>query len=234
MGFYRNGPESTGSDRLAMKTLLMSAAILLFIIFLFGVPLFLAAGSLDYWNGLLFLGIFSLGFFGLSMANPELTQKRSRAEEGDLSQSAAKALMTLFAAAVPIVSGMDYRCRWSAEPVVLVILSALVMAGGFFLLDSVMKENRFASSAVEIQNGQTVIDTGPYSVVRHPMYLGFTLVFISSPLVLGSFFALIPAAGIPLLLILRIRREEKVMRDGFAAYESYVKKVKYRLIPFIW
>jgi protein-S-isoprenylcysteine O-methyltransferase Ste14 len=226
LGFTESDP--------AMKNLSRSSVIFLAVILVFGVPLVLAAGSFDYWNGFLFLGIFSLGSFAVSVTNPELTEKRSRGNEEDKSQTAMKGLMTLCAAAIPIVSGMDYLHRWSAEPVIPVILSAIGMAGGFFLMYLVMKENRFATSVVEIQNGQTVIASGPYSVVRHPMYLAFTIVFLSSPLVLGSFFALIPAAAIPLLLTLRIRREEAVMRSGFAAYEAYARIVKYRLIPFVW
>jgi protein-S-isoprenylcysteine O-methyltransferase Ste14 len=108
------------------------------------------------------------------------------------------------------------------------------MAGGFVLLFRTMKDNSYASRVVEIQKDQNLIDSGTYSIVRHPMYLAFSIIFCVSPLVLGSLYSLLPALCIPVLLTFRIRNEEKVLRNGLAGYELYMKKVKYRLVPFIW
>ena len=108
------------------------------------------------------------------------------------------------------------------------------MAGAFVILSIVVKENSFASRVVEIQEDQKIIDTGIYSIVRHPMYLAFTIIFTVSPIVLGSLYSLIPALCIPFLLAFRIRNEEEVLRNGFVGYDTYTKKVKYRLIPLIW
>jgi protein-S-isoprenylcysteine O-methyltransferase Ste14 len=105
---------------------------------------------------------------------------------------------------------------------------------GAVMLFIVMKQNTFGSRAVEIQENQRVIDTGLYSVVRHPMYLAFSIIFCFSPLVLGSLYALIPTVLMPWLIALRIRNEEQLLRNGLEGYESYIKKVRFRLIPYVW
>jgi protein-S-isoprenylcysteine O-methyltransferase Ste14 len=133
-----------------------------------------------------------------------------------------------------ITAGLNFRYAWSAVPVPVVVVSALVMIGAFILLSVVMRENHFATRVVEIQENQRIIDTGTYSIVRHPMYLAFTLLFMASPIVLGSWYSLIPALGIPFLLTFRIRDEEKVLRNGLVGYDLYMQKVIFRLIPFLW
>ena len=201
---------------------------------IFGLPLFLAAGSLSFWNGWIFLAVFVICSTIISAINPELTTKRATGAEKEIPQEIIKLLLTLCACAIPLVSGLDYRNNWSSVPTTVVAVFSLIMIGAFVLLSIVLKENRFALRVVEIQKDQKIIDTGTYSVVRHPMYLAFTVIFSVSPLVLGSLYSLIPAICIPFLLAFRIRKEEEVLRNGLVGYDHYIKKVRYRLIPFVW
>ena len=133
-----------------------------------------------------------------------------------------------------IVPGLDYRFEWSHVPLWLVIIATAIMISGYLMFVLVMKQNSYASRVIEIQEGQKVIDYGLYAVVRHPMYLAGLILYGVAPLVLGSFYAMIPVIFLPFLLAYRIKHEEKVLREGLKGYEEYMKKVKYRLIPFIW
>jgi len=133
-----------------------------------------------------------------------------------------------------IIPGLDFRFNWSNVPLVVVLISTLIMLSGYMMVFIAMKQNTHASRVIEIQDEQKLIDTGLYSFVRHPMYLGGTILYGFAPLVLGSFYALIPMVFIPILLIIRIKNEEKVLINGLKGYDEYMKKVKYRLIPFIW
>ena len=134
-----------------------------------------------------------------------------------------------------ITSGLDYRFQWSNISILLVITSATIIIFGFILSFVVMKQNSYASRVIEIQKGQKIIDTGLYSIIRHPMYLSAVLIFCPTPLVLGSFYAFILCIIIiPFLFVIRILNEEKVLQQNLIGYTKYMKKVKYRLIPFIW
>ncbi|MCU0373174.1 MAG: isoprenylcysteine carboxylmethyltransferase family protein [Ignavibacteria bacterium] len=129
---------------------------------------------------------------------------------------------------------MDFRFHWSYVPLPVVLISTVIMMSGYLMFFIVMKQNTFASRVIEIQYEQKLIDTGLYSIIRHPMYLAGIILYGFTPLVLGSFYALIPMAFLPLLLIIRLQNEEKVLADGLKGYNEYMKKVKYRLLPFIW
>jgi len=205
---------------------------------LFGVPLFLSAGSLMFIGAWLFLGVFCLSvfvmFMYLAVKDPELFEKRMKMEEEDQSQMTIKVSLALIYLVTLVVSGLDYRFHWSSVPLAVVVFFAIVVALGAVMLFFVMKQNTYGSRAVEIQENQRVINTGLYSVVRHPMYLAFSIVFCFSPFVLGSFYALIPAFLLPWLIAMRIRNEEELLRKGLAGYEAYMRKVRFRLIPFVW
>jgi len=133
-----------------------------------------------------------------------------------------------------IVPGLDYRFHWSEVSLWLVFLSFVIMIGGYFMFIAVMLQNRYASRVVEIQQEQQLIDTGLYAIVRHPMYLAATILFFASVLVLGSWYALLPMAAIPVLLGYRIKNEEKVLINGLRGYTEYMQKVRYRMVPFVW
>ena len=205
---------------------------------LFGVPLFLSAGSWRFTGAWLFLGVFCLSVFViftyLAVKDPELFEKRMKMEEEDRSQMTIKVSLALIYLVTLVVSGLDYRFRWSRVPLQVVVIFAVVVALGAVMLFFVMKQNTYGSRAVEIQENQRVIDTGLYSVVRHPMYLAFSVIFCFSPFVLESFYTLIPAMSMPWLIALRIRNEEELLRKGLEAYESYVRKVRFRLLPYVW
>lgn len=204
----------------------------------FGVSLFLPAGTLAFWNAWVFLGLFVLSFLSiliyLALKNPEYAEKRFKANERERPQQVVMSLLVLSAIAMLVVTGFDYRLHWSSVPKGIVILSSILVLAAFVMLFFVMRQNSYASRVVEIQKNQEVIDSGLYSVVRHPMYLAFSVIFVLSPIVLGSWYSLIPAACIPILLTFRISNEEKVLMAGLKGYDAYVKKVRYRLIPFIW
>jgi protein-S-isoprenylcysteine O-methyltransferase Ste14 len=133
-----------------------------------------------------------------------------------------------------VVSGLDYREHWSSMPLIVIVTSLILVIGGFILLFFVMKENSYGSRVVEIQEDQKLIDTGPHAIVRHPMYLAFLIIFVFSAIVLGSWYALIPTLCITILVTFRIRNEEKQLIAGLKGYDQYVRKVRYRLVPFTW
>jgi protein-S-isoprenylcysteine O-methyltransferase Ste14 len=203
-----------------------------------GVLLFLPAGTLAYLNGWLFMtGLMLpmvLVLIYLYRKDPEFLEKRMKMKEKEKAQRRYLMLslpLYLIAFTMP---GFDYRFGWSDLPLWLVLAALVFMVGGYAMFFSVMNQNRYASRVIEIQEGQKLIDTGLYSVVRHPMYLSMIVLYLSASLVLGSYYALIPMAVFLLTLTIRITNEEKVLFAGLPGYEAYAKKVRFRLIPFIW
>ena len=207
-------------------------------ILILGAFLFLSAGDVTYWNAWLFLSAFAICmiFFGIYLyrTDKELLQKRLNSKEKEEEQKAYTYLAGISFLATFGVCGFDYRFAWSNVPLPAVIIALFVMLAGFALFVITLVYNRFASRTVEIQNEQKVIDTGVYSVVRHPMYTAAITMFFASPLVLGSLWAVIPMLLFLAGIIMRIRNEEKVLLNGLDGYAEYMKKVRYRLIPFIW
>jgi membrane dipeptidase len=219
---------------LIIRALVMYLFSLLFVVLL----IFLPAGSLKFWNGWLFISvlftamIFVLAF--LLVKDPDLLAKRLKTKEKEKPQKAYVTLSIIVLFFTFIIPGLDYRFHWSDVSVPVVLISTVIMMAGYVIFFAVMRQNAYASRVIEIQEGQKLIDTGLYSVVRHPMYLGGSILYLSAPLVLGSWYALIPAALIPILLIIRIMNEEKVLVNGLEGYPEYMKKVRYRFIPFVW
>lgn len=212
--------------------------IYLFSILLVGLLIFIPAGSIKYWNGWLFLGALFIPMICvliyLLVKDPDLLARRMKTKEKEKVQKVYLLLSVIACLCTFIIPGLDYRFNWSDVPFVIVIVSALVMMSGYFIFFTVMRQNTYASRVIEIEDEQKLIDTGLYSFVRHPMYLGAIILYGFVPLVLGSFYALIPMVFIPGLLIIRIRNEEKVLIRGLKGYDEYMKKVKYRIFPFIW
>ena len=205
---------------------------------LLGLFLFLCAGDIRYWNAWLYLAAFSAAIFSfgtvLYAKDKELLRKRLNTKEKEAAQKAYVFFTSLTFLAVFGLCGLDYRFGWSRVPFAAVIVALAVMLAGYGLFVLTMKQNRFASRVVEIQNEQKVIDTGVYSVIRHPMYAAAITMFFASPIVLGSFYAVIPMLFYCIGIVLRIRNEETVLQNGLDGYAEYMKKVKYRLIPFVW
>ena len=200
--------------------------------------LFLPAGSPDYWNGWLFLAIlfvpmFAAGIF-LMVRDPERLKKRLNAKEEQSEQKAVIALSGLMFLAAFVTAGLTYRFGWIAFPRWAVWLGVAVFLTAYLLYAEVLRENAFLSRTIEVQENQTVVDTGLYGVVRHPMYAVTLFLFLSMGLVLGSVvsFAIL-LLYIP-IIVRRIRNEEEVLEQGLAGYAEYKTRVKYRLFPLIW
>jgi protein-S-isoprenylcysteine O-methyltransferase Ste14 len=207
-------------------------------IVLFGIPLFPSASTLNFPNAWIFLGIFAISFAAilvyLSLTNPEYAMNRMKGEESETPQKIVMGLLVSSALLMLVIAGLDFRFRWSHVPNVVVVIASAIMAVTFILLFFVMKQNAYASRVIEIQENQKVISTGAYAIVRHPMYSVFVIMFLAVPFVLGSWFAIIPALSIPFLLSFRIRNEEEVLKKGLEGYEVYMKKTRFRLIPWLW
>lgn len=222
------------------KSLLVLRALLIYFLtfFLVSLLIFIPAGSLKFWNGWLFIGALfipmSCILIYLLAKNPDLLVKRLKTKEKEKAQKTYLILSTIVSIITFIVPGLDFRFNWSDVPVSVVLISTIIMISGYLMFFIVMKQNTYASRVIEIQDDQKLIDTGFYSFIRHPMYLAGTILYGFAPLVLGSFYALIPMVFIPILLIIRIKNEEKVLVNGLKGYDEYMKRVRYRLFPFIW
>lgn len=211
--------------------------------FLFGVALvglliFLPAGSFNYYNGWLLMGILFVPmlFAGVVMMckNPALLRSRLDAKENSREQSLVVKLSGLMFLAGFILAGLGYRFRWYVLPTGVVIGAAVVFLIAYILYAEVLRENTYLSRTIEVQKDQRVIDTGLYGVVRHPMY-GVTLIlFLSMPIVLGSVYSFLIFLAYPFIIAKRIKHEEAFLEQELDGYREYKQKVKYRLIPFIW
>lgn len=200
------------------------------------IVLFLPAGSFKYWQGWIFwIGFSSITFFiaaYFSKKAPDLLSRRMKNKEKESSTKAPSLLKIYYI--VYILPGLDFRFHWSNVPFWVVIISNVIALLGYIFIVIVFKENSFASTVIQVENEQHVITTGPYSIVRHPMYLGLVIISMFTPLALGSFWAIIPMIFVIPLNVYRIRAEEEVLSKSLKGYEDYCLKTRYRLIPFIW
>ena len=199
---------------------------------------FAPAGTFDYWQGWVVLVIIVAYLFGMTFYlfknSPDLLARRLRKQEREPAQIVIVSLTAIVFVAAFILPGFDRRNGWSNVPVPLVIFADLVLITGLLIIFFVFRENRFTSRTVEVDKGQTVVSSGPYGVVRHPMYVGISLMIIATPLALGSYWAALPGLLIIPMLMARIINEEQVLRRDLAGYTDYIAKIKYRLIPGIW
>ena len=223
-----------------MDAKLFSQAIIKFLsgLLIVGLLLFLPAGTAAYWQAWLLMGILFIPMFcaGLIMMkkSPALLRKRLDAKEEQSEQQAVLALSGLMFLAAFVVAGLNFRFGWIMLPAWVSYAAAVLFLLAYALYAEVLRENVWLSRTVEVQENQKVIDTGLYGVVRHPMYMSTLLLFLSMPLVLGSVISfVIMLAYIP-ILAKRIRNEEQVLEHGLEGYADYQKRVRYRLIPFVW
>ena len=205
---------------------------------LVGVLLFLPAGTLAYPGGwrlmaILFIPMFAAGLV-MMRKNPDLLKKRLQAKETQSEQSTVVKLSGLMFLAGFIVAGLDFRFQWLPLPGWVPYAAAAAFLLAYLLYAEVLRENTYLSRTIEVQEGQKVIDTGLYGIVRHPMYSATLLLFLSMPLVLGSLLSFLCFLAYPLIIAKRILNEEEVLKAGLPGYAEYLQRVKWRLIPLIW
>ena len=220
------------------KLLLNSIVKLLSGLVMIAILLFLPAGTWHYlyawlFIALLFVPMTMIGIW-LYLSQPNLLAKRLGNKEREQQQKNVVALSGLMFISGFVLCALDYRFGWSSVPVWLVVVASVIFLLGYGMYAEVMRENAYLSRTIEVQEGQQLIDSGLYGIVRHPMYTATILMFMAIPLVLGSFWALFVFAIYPILMVLRIQNEEQVLAKGLAGYPEYQKRVKWRLVPFIW
>ena len=221
-----------------MKLFVSALVKFLIGLLLVGLLIFLPAGTLAYPGGILFLCLLFIpmlvmGIVMLARARG-LLAKRLDAKEKQAAQKGVQSLSGLVFIAGFVLAGLDFRFSWSDVPLPVVIAASVIFLAGYGLYAEVMRENAYLSRTVKVEEGQTVVSTGLYGIIRHPMYTASILMFLAIPLVMGSWYALIPFAFYPALMVVRVLDEEKLLTAELQGYAEYKTKVKYRLIPFIW
>lgn len=205
---------------------------------LVGSLIFLPAGTLRYPYGwllmVLLFGPMLIAGFVMLAKSPEFLKKRLDAKEKQGIQKGVVAASGLMFVAGFVVAGLDFRFHWSSVPTWVVITASVLFLVAYALYAEVMRENAYLSRTIKVEEGQTVVDTGMYGIVRHPMYAATILLFLMIPLVLGSWYALIGFAFYPAIIVLRLKDEEELLTRELPGYCEYKQKVKYRIIPFIW
>ena len=205
---------------------------------LVGLLIFLPAGTLGYTYGWLLVGLLFgpmlIAGFVMLAKSPDFLKKRLDAKEKQGKQKGVLAFSGLMFVAGFVVAGLDYRFGWSKMPMWVTIAASALFLLSYALYAEVMRENAYLSRTVKVEEGQKVVDTGLYGIVRHPMYAVTILLFMAMPLVLGSWYALIAFAFYPAIIIVRLKDEEELLTKELPGYPAYKQKVKYRIIPFIW
>ena len=200
--------------------------------------LFLPASTINYWNAwllmmLLFIPMFLAGIV-MMIKSPELLKKRLNVKEKQGKQKQVVLFSAIMFIAGFIVAGLNYRYGWIMIPNIVVIISSIIFVLSYILYAEVLRENKYLSRTIEVQEGQKVVDTGLYGIVRHPMYTATIFLFLSMPLILGSIYSLFIFLLYPIIIAKRIKNEEEVLEKDLKGYKEYKEKVKYKLIPFIW
>ena len=213
-------------------TKLLAGAVLL------AVLVFLPAGTLKFANGWLFMGALFIPMLIIGIVlyvkAPDLLKKRLESKETESEQKAVVAVSGAMFLGGFIMAGLTYRFGWISFPKWAVIIGAVLFLLSYAMYGEVLRENVYLSRVIEVQKGQKVIDTGLYGIVRHPMYSATVLMFLSIPIMLGSVISFVIFLIYPIIIAMRIKNEEKVLEGGLEGYTEYKKKVKSRLIPFIW
>ena len=219
--------------------LFLHATFKMFIGFiLIGCLLFIPAGTINYFNGwlfmiLLFIPMFILGLY-LYIKNPELLKRRLNAKEKENNQKAVVLISGLMFVLGFITAGLNYKYSWFILPNIVLIVSCILFLISYFMYAIVLKKNTYLLRTIEVLDDQKVIDTGLYGIVRHPMYLATIIMFLTIPLILGSIYSFIIFLIYPIVIVIRIKNEEKILEKELNDYREYKNKVKYRLIPFVW
>jgi protein-S-isoprenylcysteine O-methyltransferase Ste14 len=224
-----------------MSLLVRTLAGFAFLFCMMGLVIFAAAGSLGYWQGWLLIGVFA-GASGLITAwlwghDKALLERRTKggpASEADPAQNVIQAFAGLIFLGTLAVPALDHRFGWSSVPPPLVFVGDGLVAIGFLVVFLTFRENTFTSGTIEIAEDQRVIDTGPYALVRHPMYAGALILFAGMPLALGSWWGLLVAAGVVPTLAWRLLLEETFLDDHLIGYRDYRSRVRFRLAPGVW
>lgn len=219
--------------------LLISALLKFFCgLALVGLLIFLPAGSLAFAGGWLLMGLLFapmlIAGFVMFFKSPEFLAKRLDAKEKQATQKGVLAFSGLMFIGGFVLAGFDFRFGWSVMPEWVVIVASVLFLMAYALYAEVMRENAYLSRTIKVEQGQTVVDSGLYGIVRHPMYAVTVLLFLMMPLVLGSWYALIVFACYPAIIVVRLKDEEDLLTRELPGYEAYKQKVKYRLIPFVW
>jgi protein-S-isoprenylcysteine O-methyltransferase Ste14 len=206
-----------------------------------GLLLFVASGTVHYWQAWVYLSIFTgasvLTTLYLVRKDPALLERRMSGgptAEKQLTQKFIMLCTSISFIALLVVPAFDHRFGWSTVPLVGVMAGDVLVAIGFYFTFLVYRENTFASATIEVTENQKVISTGPYAIVRHPMYASASLYLLGTPLALGSFFGLVPIAAMMPFLIWRLFDEESFLARNLPGYTEYQKRVKHRLVPFVW
>ena len=211
--------------------------IAMFPLFL-GLLVLLPAGTFRFWQVYLYFTVLIIplitAMIYLYRTAPELLERRMRTKEKEKQQKVFVALSSISIVGSFIVPGLDYRFGWSTVPFWFVIAADILVFLSYLFIFYVFKVNSYASRVIEVAENQKVISSGPYALVRHPMYSGMLLMYLATPVALASYWGIIPAALLPFLLVLRIGNEEKVLSENLEGYTEYCSKVKYRMIPLIW
>lgn len=231
----KKGEITQQEMKLLIKKLIMRFS---FIPVFLGLLILIPAGTFNYWQLYVYFAalvvpmIFVMFYF--LKKDPQFLERRTKAKEKEKQQIVVSILSAIVFLAGFIISGLDQRFNWSNVPTYITISADIIILLGYLTIFFVFKQNSYASNIIEVNENQKIISTGLYGIVRHPMYIGVLIMFIPTPIALGSYWGLIPLALLPVSLILRILNEEKVLSENLKGYKEYCQKTSYRLIPFIW
>ena len=223
-----------------MNLKLFFEAIIKFLlgVIMIGLLIFIPANSLSYFNGWLLMGLLFIPMFiaGIIMLikSPKLLKSRLDAKEKETEQRKVVALSAIMFLLGFIVAGLDYRYNITKVPNIVVVIASIIFIMSYMIYAEVLRENAYLSRTIKVEKNQRVIDTRLYKIVRHPMYSATIFLFLSMPLILGSFVSFIIFLIYPFIIIKRIKNEEEILEKKLKGYKEYKNKVKYRLIPFIW
>jgi protein-S-isoprenylcysteine O-methyltransferase Ste14 len=236
MDHHQDATTKSQVDVARLKKAVAIRVVLVFV--LMGLIFFWPAGTFCYWQAWVYTFILLIPMLfvmaWLFRNRPELLERRIRMKEKEREQKAIIRWGSIVILTALVLPGIDKRLGWSSVPLAIVIIADLIVLAAYGLCVLVFKENRYASRVVEVAAKQSVITTGPYSLIRHPMYLAVLIMYIFSPLALGSYWAVLPALLLIFVLVARIRNEEKVLLEELAGYGEYMQRVRFRLIPGIW